>query len=460
MQAGQSTHVGTRRRVSVDQVMDTAGFVGLPLVVMLCAVAVLILEGFDIQIIGFVAPALTTEFGITRSELAPVLGASLVGMAVGALAVGPVGDRWGRRPALLASTALFGVATLLGATSESVDALAGWRFITGIGLGGALPNATALLAEFAPPRWRNQAIAAAIVGVPIGGMFGSLIAAELIVFSGWRALFVVGGVLPLAAAAVMFLTMPESPRYLAVRGRQTARLASMLNRLAPGSQFTADDRFVLDAVPVRSTGSLSVIFSLAYLRDTLGSWVAFATNIFAVYSFFSWSPVVLTSLGLDLSSAVRGSFYFNLAGISGALVNAWLIARFGSRLPLIGMCLFGVTALSALAWLTQNAFTDPGATIIDDTALMLGVAGAGLAINAVQIGMYAVVANVYPTACRSSGVGWALGVGRIGGIVSAFAGSMLLTQAGGAGFFGGIAVALSLTFVAVALIRRHIPPSG
>ncbi|HEY5613810.1 MAG TPA: MFS transporter, partial [Lysobacter sp.] len=338
--------------------------------------------------------------------------------------------------------------------------LAGWRFITGIGLGGALPNATALLAEFAPPRWRNQAIAAAIVGVPIGGMFGSLIAAELIVFSGWRALFVVGGVLPLAAAAVMFLTMPESPRYLAVRGRQTARLASMLNRLAPGSQFTADDRFVLDAVPVRSTGSLSVIFSLAYLRDTLGSWMAFATNIFAVYSFFSWSPVVLTSLGLDLSSAVRGSFYFNLAGISGALVNAWLIARFGSRLPLIGMCLFGVTALSALAWLTQNAFTDPGATIIDDTALMLGVAGAGLAINAVQIGMYAVVANVYPTACRSSGVGWALGVGRIGGIVSAFAGSMLLTQAGGAGFFGGIAVALSLTFVAVALIRRHIPPSG
>src|SRR3972149_9212433 len=136
MQAGQSTHVGTRRRVSVDQVMDTAGFVGLPLVVMLCGVAVLILDGFDIQIIGFVAPALTTEFGITRSELAPVLGASLVGMAVGALAVGPVGDRWGRRPALLASTALFGVATLLGATSESLDALAGWRVITGVALRG------------------------------------------------------------------------------------------------------------------------------------------------------------------------------------------------------------------------------------------------------------------------------------------------------------------------------------
>jgi len=142
-------------------------------------------------------------------------------------------------------------------------------------------------------------------------------------------------------------------------------------------------------------------------------------------------------------------------------VNAWLIARFGSRLPLIGMCLFGVTALSALVWLTHGAASAaPGATAIDDTALMLGVAGAGLAINAVQIGMYAVVANVYPTACRSSGVGWALGFGRIGGIVSAFAGGLLLTQAGGAGFFGGMAAALSLTFVAVALIRRHIPPSG
>src|SRR5688572_29230422 len=166
--------------VDVEAVMDGTRFAGLPLLVMVCAAVILVLDGFDIQAIGFAAPAIAADLGLQRSDLVPVLAASLIGMALGGFTLGACGDRWGRRPALILSVLTFGLATLLTATASDVTALAVWRFVTGVGLGGALPNATALMAEFAPPRVRSQAITAAIVGIPIGGMVGATIAAEIL----------------------------------------------------------------------------------------------------------------------------------------------------------------------------------------------------------------------------------------------------------------------------------------
>jgi len=440
----------------VDEIVDTARFAGLPLVVLACTLAVLALDGFDIQLIGFVAPVVTAEFGVSRAELGPVLGASLLGMAVGALALGPLGDRHGRRPALLASTLTFGLATLLGAHAGSIGELAFWRLVTGVGLGGALPNATALLAEYAAPKWRSQAITIAIVGVPLGGVLGSFIAADVISAFGWRALFVVGGALPLLLLPFLWRFCPESPRFLAADVSRRTQLIQTLARLTPERQYDGNARFVLSSTLATGQRRFSALFSPLLIRDTLGAWLAFATNIFAVYSFFSWSPVVLTSLGFSLQEAVRGSLYFNLAGIAGSVLNAWLIARIGSKLPLLLMCAIAGAALITLMFVSGSLQEGAAASTTSIQGIMWGIAAAGFSITAIQIGMYAVTAHIYPTECRSTGVGSALGVGRFGGIFSALAGGALLTQAGGAGFFGGIALAVVLTLVGVLIIRRHI----
>ena len=440
--------------INVDTVLDGVRFRGVPAMVLICSIVTLALDGFDIQVIGFVAPALAADFGVKRESLAPVLAASLIGMTLGGLFIGPIGDRLGRRSALLISIVIFGASTLAASTVSSLAALMFWRWLTGIGLGGALPNITALMVEFSPPRWRSQTVAAAIVGVPIGGMIGAAVAAELVPVFGWRSLFVLGGLMPLMWAALMYFVLPESPRFLATRPDRGPQLAALLNRIECRDHYSSHDTFTLAAAAVeRPRATLRDLFARPILRDTIAAWAIFATNIFAVYAFFSWTPVVLTALGLDLPNAVRGALVFNLAGIAGALTLSWLIARFGSRWPL---ALSAVAAVMSLLYLASLAQTRAQPPLLP---LMGGIAAAGFVINAIQVGMYAVVAHVYPTALRASGVGWALGVGRLGGIVSSFAGASLLASAAGeTGFFLGVAAALAITSVGVLTLSRHIPP--
>ena len=236
--------------VNVDDILDRTRLQGLPLRVLACVMAVLVLDGFDIQIIGFAAPALAQEFGIEREALGPVLAAALLGMAAGAFAGGQAGDRWGRRPTLIAGTAVVGAATLAAALATSIEWLTFWRLITGIGLGSTLPNATALMAEFAPRRWRSQAITATVVGVPVGGMLGAAIAAEIVPTQGWRLLFLVGAALPLLLAGIMYLVLPESARFLATRvdrhGLERGHEVTLVDRETPtaGSELTALEQFI------------------------------------------------------------------------------------------------------------------------------------------------------------------------------------------------------------------------
>ena len=450
---------GTRTSVvDVDSVLDGVRFRGLPLTVLVCSAVVLALDGFDIQVIGFVAPALMSEFGVSRAALGPVLAASLFGMAIGGLGVGPIGDRLGRRAAVMISTAIFALSTLLGSLASSIETLAIWRLLTGIGLGGAMPNVTALMAEFAPPRWRSLTVSAAIAGVPVGGMLGAALAAEVIPAFGWRAIFVLGGILPLLWLVVMYFVLPESPRYLAARGDKPRELAALLNRIDERKHYSAGDTFVLrNTAGHGDTRGARALFSRELVRDTLSAWVIFGTNIFAVYAIFNWAPVVLTSLGLDLATAVRGLLLFNLAGVVGSLGLSLLIPRLGSRW-LLALSAIGASASVAwLSWLTHGA--SENALNLPVASLMAGLALAGLTMIAIQVGMFPVMAHVYPVQSRSTGVGWAIGLGRLGGIASSFAGGWFMMNMGGAaGFFVGVAVTLVLTFAGVVLLRNHIPP--
>lgn len=445
--------MATRPEVEVDHILDSARFQGLPLLVMFCVMAVLILDGFDIQIIGFSAPAVAQEFGIDRKALGPVLAAALLGMAAGAFAGGLAGDRWGRRPTLIAGTAVVGAATFAAAMATGIESLTFWRLITGIGLGGTLPNATALMAEFAPRRWRNQAITATIVGVPVGGMVGAAIAAEIVPTQGWRLLFLVGAALPLLLAGIMYFILPESARFLATRAGRHGELTALLGRIVPGGTASGTESCVVSMPAGIQSAGLRALFSRGLVRDTIATWLVFGTNVFAVYAFFNWIAVVLTSVGLDIATAVRASLVFNLAGVIGAVANAWIIARFGSRWPLGLMAALAAAALLHLSRLPLGGADSAGLL----PALMAGIAIAGLAINAVQIGMYAVSAHIYPTACRSSGVGWALGFGRLGGILSSFGGALLLAWGGSRGFFGGTAAVMMLACAGLLMIRNHLP---
>jgi MFS transporter, AAHS family, 4-hydroxybenzoate transporter len=434
--------------VDVDRVLETAKLRGPALLVLICASSSLILDGFDIQAVGFAAPALVDDLGVERAELGPALAASLVGMALGSAGIGALGDRWGRRRALLLSTALFGAATLLAATATSVATLALWRFITGIGLGGALPTATALIAEFSPRKLRAQAIGAVQVGVPIGGMLGAALAAELIPAYGWRSVFLVGGALPLLATAIMYFVLPESPRFLTTRPQSAPALATLLAKIDPAGRYSANDAFMLSSDVSTGKSGIRALFSPQLRWDTAIVSLAFLTNMYAVYAFFNWAPLVLTSLGFELATAVKGAFVFNVAGIGGVLAVSWLIARLGSHRPL---ALFAFAGAASLAWLAWFADGLP--------ALMAGIAVAGAAISAVQVGLYTLAAHVFPTECRTSGIGWVLGVGRAGGVVSSLGGGVLLTLTGAGGFFGCIAAVLLFTFGSVLTVRRQITAS-
>ena len=441
--------------VDVDRVIEAAQLHGPALVVLLCAASTLVLDGFDIQAVGFVAPSLVGGLQVERAALGPALAASLVGMALGATGIGALGDRWGRRRTLVLSTALFGAASLLCATATSVATLAVWRFITGIGLGGAWTAPTALIAEFSPRKLRPQMIGAIQVGVPVGGMLGAMLAAELIPAYGWRSVFVVGGALPLLAAAVMYFILPESPRFLATRPQARESLARLLARIDPGGRYSASDTFVLGEEPRPTASGIRALFSPQLRWDTAIVSLAFLMNMYAVYAFFSWAPLVLTSLGFQVVTAVRGALVFNLAGIGGVIAISWLLARVGSRRPLGVAAFAGAVTLAALAWFAATSLSD-GNTAAGLPTLMSGIAIAGIAINAVQVGLYALAAHVFPTECRTSGVGFSLGAGRTGGIAAALGGGVLLTLSGAAGFFVWIAAALLIACVAVLLVRRQI----
>ncbi|MDY6949589.1 MAG: MFS transporter, partial [Pseudomonadota bacterium] len=201
--------------------------------------------------------------------------------------------------------------------------------------------------------------------------------------------------------------------------------------------------------------TVAAIFEHALRRDTLVLWLIFFTNVFSIYFFFNWLPTVLSAANLDFGVAVSGSLYFNLGGVIGSLLASWLVTRYGSRLVLGAIAAAAVVSVVGIA--RNDVFTDGGGNV---ASLMLAMAMAGACVNAVQIGMFSVAANVYPTHCRSTGVGWSLAVARFGGIVSSFAGAAFFSMGmQPQQFFLFIAGTLAVTFIGVTVLRRHISPA-
>ncbi len=437
-----------RQTIDVAALLDESEWSTFQKLVTLLAAIAIVFDGFDIQILGFAIPSLMREWHVPRSQFGPVLALGLAGMAVGGPLAGYFGDRFGRRTALIGCVTVFGLATIATAFVSGFWGLSILRLITGMGTGGALPNVSALTAEFAPLRQRARAVKLTILCVPLGGMLGGVLAAWVLPRFGWRGLYAIGGVLPLLAAAVLWAKIPESPRFLASHPAQWPRLVDLLRRM--GIVAPAGAAFDDSSAQKRSTsGSLRALFQPGLARETVGLWIAFFFCLGAIYLVFGWLPAMLTSRGLSISVASTGLAVYNFGGVLGILIWAAIVPILGSRGPLLSGALAG--AASALAFLLVP-FQAQGTHL----ALIIALGLNGLLANAVQTSMYALAAHVYPTHVRATGVAYAASLGRAGGLLSSLFGASIV-QAGPNTYWQALAIAMVCSAVGLAWVRSHYP---
>jgi AAHS family 4-hydroxybenzoate transporter-like MFS transporter len=409
----------------------------------------IILDGMDNQLLGNVIPALMRDWSLPRAAFTAVLAVGPLGMMIGGAVGGMLGDRLGRRAALLSSVLAFAVPTLAIAAVNGVVVLGVLRFLAGLGLGGAMPNAAALASEYVPRRHRPFAVTLTIVCIPLGGTLAALLAGQVLPHYGWRALFVAGGIIPLAIAMVLFPLLPESPQYLATRRERWPELVGLLRRF--GHDVGVDATFAgkrAAVETVRPRASLRDLFAPDLRGDTFGLFGAFFFCLLAIYVGFNWIVAMLTAAGfaqVDASSALAA---FNFGGVGGAVLGALAIQRLGSRVTLLAMCALAVGSALVMAAMPLHPPMTPG--LIAMFALTGGL------LNAVQTTMYALAAHVYPTEIRGTGVGTAVAVGRIGNVVASYVGAFALDTGGAAAFFTTWAASMAVVFGSLAFVRRHI----
>lgn len=383
-------------------------------VVLLCFLIVF-LDGLDTAAMGFIAPALTQEWGIDRASLGPVMSAALIGMVFGALGSGPLADRFGRKLVLVGAVFLFGLFSLFSAFSANVDQLLVLRFLTGLGLGAAMPNATTLLSEYTPERLKSLLVTSMFCGFNLGMAGGGFVSAKLIPAFGWHSLLLIGGLLPLLLTLVLLLWLPESARYLVVRNKGDERVRRVLAPIAPSEVAVASGFSVPEQQTVQSRNVFRVIFSGTYSAGTLLLWLTYFMGLVIVYLLTSWLPTLLRDSGASLEQAASIGALFQLGGVLTAVGVGWAMDRFDPH-RVIGV--FYLLA-GVFAWLV-------GQSLGQMTLLATLVLVAGMCINGAQSAMPSLAARFYPTQGRATGVSWMLGIGRFGAILGAWIGATLL----------------------------------
>ena len=416
--------------------------------VLICALAI-ILDGFANQALALSIPMMIKMWGVTREDFKWVQVVGYAGMMVGTIAFGILGDKAGRRPALIAGVLLFAIPTLLIAFVSNVPALYPLRFIGGLGLGGCMPNATALLAELTPARNRAVAVTGGIAGIPVGGTLGGFIAAG-VPAEHWQNLYLVSGVIPITIAVIMYFVLPESPRFMAVRPERKPDLIRLMarfgNPIDPGAEVVDS----LDKPQTKQKVTLGSLFAADYRLDTIGLWGAMFFTLLSVYGVINWLPTILAQAKYPGSLTGQSLLWFNVGGVVAALGGAACFNRFGSKAALVVMAAGAVLAAIWLSVIPLNPALSP-------TSLLLAITLQGGLINGVQTTMYALAAFIYATEIRGAGIGWAVGFGRLGTIVSPLFGIYLLDAAGPHAFFVGFAVTMTLSLLSILMIRRHMP---
>ncbi|MFT4068064.1 MFS transporter [Paraburkholderia sp.] len=437
------------REINVAGLIDARPLGRYQFVVLGLCLLVVLLDGFDTQTIGFLAPHIANALAIPLRQFGPVFGMGPLGMVVSAMIVGPIADHVGRKRMLIFATVCFGVGSLLTAIATTLPALIVARLVTGIGLGGVLPNVIALAAEFAPKRHARTCIAVMMCGLPAGSLAGGLVAAALLPAFGWKAAFYAGGLAPVVLALVLAAWMPESVRYLIARGADPARIARVLRAISPDAPSTGvryvdhDNR--AHGHKGKRVGARAV-FTEGRAVSTVLLWIPYFMNLMLLYFSINWLPAIVNASGQTAALSLFAITSFNAGGMLGALSQGPVMNRFGPRPVLVSQC-----AITALYAVVLGLFHTNPICVVVFTAM------AGYAVVGIQAGLNALSAEIYPTSIRATGAGWALGVGRLGSISGPLVGSVMIAMHWPPQriFMAGVVPSLLALAAVAVLARRH-----
>lgn len=398
--------------VEIGSVIRLARLLPLHIVIVTLCTTVAVFDGFDTQLIAYVAPVISREWGIALSSLGTIFGAGTAGLAIGACVLPILADKFGRKPLILASTGLFALASLATPAVDSFQALLLMRALAGLGLGAALPNVVALMSEYAPNGMRVL-VNITLSGFGIGALICGVAAAGIIQPFGWRAMFYVGGTIPLLALIPLALWLPESLPFLALKGTDNARIARILSTINPTGSFSETARYVVAETKLKG-------FTVQHLfRDrrglmTIVLWIAQFMNLLVLLFMLNWTPSLMREAGLSPQAAIATTVGFSVGGVIGAITIGRLMDRFGP---------FGVLLTNFV--ITAGVIVVISSAIGNILVLQAAVCLSGFGIGGGQNSINTLSGMLYPTAIRSTGVGWAMGIGRIGSVVGPVLGGVL-----------------------------------
>ena len=401
------------KAIDLESVIDGQGFSAMRSAVIACCFLVMFFDGYDLNIVGYVGPALITHLHLSARTFGTVISAGLAGFMLGALVLGDLGDRFGRKRMIILGTTFFGLLTFACLWANSLMAFLALRFLAGIGLGGAVPNAISLNLELSPRRSRATVIGVLFVGYTLGGAAPGWVAAATLRDYGWHGVFLIGALPPLTIAAIMTLILPESASYLAASNR-VGELRSLLNKLSPNSVPSPDIEVVSRAVTRRGSPLLQLFADGRGLNTGL-LWLAFVSCLTSVVFVIAWSATLLTRLGLQPARAALIASMWTPGGAFGSLAVTRLIDSYG--IWVVGFWI--VLAAPAIIIVGQ---VGTSTALLFGTFLIGGFFGAGG-----QVGLNAIAGMIYPAHVRATGVGWAFGIGRVGAVLGPLVGGFLIS---------------------------------
>ena len=403
----------TQTRVEIGQLIDERPLSLLQISVMIMSFLVVWLDGYHIQSMSLVVPTLAKEWSVKSTDFKLVVSSALIGILLGSAFIASLGDSWGRRKIIIVSMVIIGISSIGTGYSTTMTHLVIWRFLTGLGLGSSIANATALTSDYVPSKRRAALVTIMFSGVSIGAFTSGYIAPPIIASLGWRGLFTIGGAVPLLVAVLLALALPESLRLLLARQPENPRIPKILARMAPD----VDPRSVFARKQEVQRQSALELLSKTYAKGTVLLWFVFFVNMFILYLLVNWLPTLLSAQGWSASQAMRGAVMIQLGGVMGGLILSYYVDKGRTAVATISaylLCaaafgLFGVLPSSGISWW-----------------LLLLVVGGG--ISGGQFVINALAAGFYPPVIRSTGVGWAFSIGRIGAVLSGFAGGLILER--------------------------------
>jgi AAHS family 4-hydroxybenzoate transporter-like MFS transporter len=402
--------------IDVSAILNDARLGWRAIVIAVLGFFVIMLDGYDLLCMSFVAPVLARQLNIDVAGFGPIFTAAFAGIMVGGLTISPFGDRFGRKPILVLSVAAFGACSILPILDPTYSHLIIYRFVTGVGLGGAMPGAAALTAEYAPTRYKGLFVNLIFAGVSTGAILGGLLASRLIPLYGWQAAFWLATLAPLGLAVILLLLMPESVAFLAAANRRPAAIAAMLNRFDPSRRYAASDRFITGERGARIGRPVAGLFTHGRGVGTVLLWVMSTAGLFGNAILASWLPAIVVKAGLPLQLGILATVVMNVGGILGTILLGLLYSRAGATM-----------LIAAALAITCAGCVITGAALTGGLLLpIIFVTGLGLygGINSTNT----LMAAFYPTPMRATGVGWALGIGRIGAATGPAIGGILLSS--------------------------------